>query len=76
MSSQTPNSFKVFLFKYFHDGRWWMVEIPASSLDDAQARINKLPHAQVMGEMVAKIPASVGIIARCLCWLRNALVQR
>lgn len=53
-----------------------MVEIPASSLDDAQARINKLPHAQVMGEMVAKIPASMGIIARCLCWLRNALVHR
>jgi hypothetical protein len=66
---------KVFLFEYFHEGSKWMVEIPATNMDDAQARIKKLPWAKPVGELVAKFPASGGWIARCLCWLRNVWVN-
>jgi hypothetical protein len=75
-SEVSPNTdFKPFLFKYFHDGSWWRLEIQATSMDDAQARIKKLPHAQLLGESIMKLPANCGIIARCLCWLRNSWVS-
>lgn len=63
--------YKTYLFEYFHEGSWWMVEISATSLDDAQARIRKLPLAKPVGELVAKIPAGLGWIARAMCWLRS-----
>jgi hypothetical protein len=62
--------FKTYLFEYFHEGSWWVLEISAPTMDDAQARINKLPHAKPVGEMVAKIPARLGLIARGICWFR------
>ena len=65
------SNFKTYLFEYFHDGSWWQVEIPATDMDDAQARINKLPLAKPVGELVAKLPPGGGLIASCLCWLRN-----
>jgi hypothetical protein len=71
MSSQTSQEFRVYLFKYFHEGSWWQIEIPATTMDDAQARIKKLPLAQPLGELVAKFPANTGLLVRCLCWLRN-----
>jgi hypothetical protein len=71
------NRFKTFIFQYHHDGGNWLLEIKAPSLDDAQARILKLPHAKPVGELVAKIPtmAGMGFIARAICWLRNSLAM-
>lgn len=71
--------FKTYLFEYFHEGSTWMVEIPATSLDDAHARIKKLPWAKPVGELIAKVPAvgGLGFLARFACWLKNSLsVQR
>lgn len=68
--------YKTFLFKYFHEGKWWMVEIPATSQDDAQARINKLPLAQPLGECFAKIPARLGLLAKMACVVRNFFAAR
>ena len=65
------STYKTFLYKYFHEGSWWMVEISATSEDDAQARINKLPLAQPLGELVMKVPARTGMLAGLVCWLRN-----
>ncbi|MDX1961602.1 MAG: hypothetical protein SFX18_00525 [Pirellulales bacterium] len=65
-------SYKVYLFKYYHDGSWWHIELPATDLEDAQARINKLPHAQALGELKAKIPVGLGFLAKFWCWLANA----
>jgi hypothetical protein len=73
--TNSSDSFKTYLFEYFHDGATWMVEIPATSMDDAKARIRKLPLAKPLGEMVAKVPASAGMIARFVCWLRNLRVR-
>jgi hypothetical protein len=64
-------NYKTFLYKYFHEGSWWMVEIAATNEDDAQARINKLPLAQPMGELMMKVPAHTGMLASLICWLRN-----
>lgn len=65
--------YKTYLFEYFHEGATWSIEIPAASLEDAQARIRKLPWAKPVGELVAKVPAGYGLgwIARAVCWLRN-----
>lgn len=67
---------KTYLFEYFHDGSRWMVEIPGTDLDDATARINKLPLAKPVGELVAKVPAAAGPIVRLVCWLRNTFAHR
>lgn len=68
--------FKTFLFKYFHEGAWYRLEIPAPNMDDAKARLNKLPLAQPLGESIMKVPASFGWAARCACWLRNFFAQK
>lgn len=70
------SEFKTFLFEYFHDGKKWMVEIPATSLDDAQARINKLPLAKPLGELVARIPARAGLLVKAACFFRNLFSAR
>lgn len=49
---------KIFLFKYFHDGRWWSLELPASDEHDAQERVRKLPQSEFLGELKGTVPAS------------------
>ena len=63
--------FSIHLFQYFHEGSWWTLEIPATSQEDAEARLNKLPHAQYLGGNAQKIPAALGWTAGLLCWARN-----
>ena len=70
---QTSRGFKTYLYRYFHDGSWWCLEISATDYDDAQARVNKLPHAQPLGELVVKVPARTGILATLMCWVRNLI---
>jgi hypothetical protein len=67
----SESGFKRFLFEYFHEGSKWQVEIVATSLDDAQARINRLPWAKPVGELIATVPASLGPLAVAACWLKN-----
>jgi hypothetical protein len=64
---------KTYLFKYFHEGSEWMLELKASSQEDAQARLNKLSWAKPMGELIAKVPAGMGLFARVACSIRNAI---
>jgi len=72
-SFSQPKGYSVYLFEYFHEGSWWMLEIPATSPEDAEARLNKLPQAQYLGEGVMRIPAKAGFFAPALCWVRNLL---
>lgn len=71
-----PQEFKVFLFEYFHDGRSWTVKVPATSMDDAQARMKKMPLAKPLGELFAEIPARFGLMARLACAVRNFFASR
>lgn len=70
------DQFKVYLFEYFHEGSWWTVKVPATSMDDAQARMNKMPLAKPVGELFAEIPARLGFAARASCVIRNFFATR
>jgi hypothetical protein len=65
---------KCYLFQYHHMGSWWVLEMYASDEDDARDRVNKLPHAQLLGERMGAIPAlggAGGILVRLICWWKN-----
>ncbi len=66
--------YEVYLFERLHHGSRWSFEVPAASVEDAQARINKLPLAKYVGVLHAKIPAAVpgaGWFVRFLRWWKN-----
>ena len=63
--------FKTYLFSYHHDGAKWNLEISAKDEQDAKMRLAKLPYAQFDGELVIKLPAQVGFLARLLTSVRN-----
>ncbi len=64
--------FETHVFSYSHDGKLWEVEIPAKDADDAKARIGRLAYAHYDGVLVAKVPATMGPLAKLAVWLRNA----
>ena len=68
--------FKTYLISYHHEGAQWNLELPARSYDeDARARLKKLPLAQIDGELVMSVPASLGFLARVAAAFRNALCR-
>lgn len=60
------------LFTYRHDGSEWLLEIKANGEQDAKARLGKLAFASYDGVLVAKIPGTLGPLARMTTWIRNA----
>lgn len=62
---------KTYSFEYYHDGSWWILEIPATSQEDAITRLNKLPLAKYLGTIEMAVPVRLGLFARLLCWYRN-----
>lgn len=65
--------YKTYLFSYRHDGAEWALEIQATSEADAKARVAKLAYATYDGELVAKIPATLGFIPKLMVSVRNTL---
>ncbi len=66
---------KTHLFRYEHNGARWSIEIPASSEQDARARLVKLQDAEYLGVLQLKLPVELGIFARLLCWFVNRRVK-
>jgi hypothetical protein len=66
---------KPFLVNYQYGGQRYALEIHATDADDAKARLGSLMYGRVLGEVVGKIPASLGPFARLFCSLRNALAR-
>jgi len=64
-------NWETYLFEYNHDGYTWCFEIKASSPEDARERLNKLPYANYLGTLQAKIPVELGIFVQIFCWLKN-----
>lgn len=64
--------FTTFLFSYHHNGSRWGIEIPATSQQDAMARLSKIALAKFDGELVMTIPvpANQRLIDRILGWFR------
>lgn len=69
--TENTSSFRKYLFRYNHNGASWCLEIDAESPDDAQMRIAKLAFATYQGEVMAKVPASIGGPARLAVVARN-----
>lgn len=53
------NELKTFVCRYYHDGKWWALDITAKDAADAAARAAKLGNLQVLGELHASIPAGI-----------------
>lgn len=66
---------KPFLVNYQHGGQRYALEIQASDADDAKARLGSLMYGRVLGEVVGKLPSSLGPLARLSCLLRNAFAR-
>lgn len=67
------NSYKTYLFSYNHGGHSWNLEIQAESPEDAKQRVSRLAFATYDGELVAKVPASLGTLTKLTVALRNRL---
>jgi hypothetical protein len=63
---------KTHLFSYRHDGKHWELEIQAYDAADAKQRLGKLAYATYDGVLVAKVPSTLGPLAKLIAWLRNA----
>lgn len=60
------------LFSYRFDGKSYTVDIIAKDAAEAKERLKALTWARYDGELVARIPAGIGIAAPFLVALRNA----
>ena len=67
------DEFKTYLFSYNYEGSQWAFEIKARDADDAKARVDRLYYVTYDGELVAKIPAYLGPVARAAVVVRNVL---
>jgi hypothetical protein len=61
-----------YLCRYFHDDRWWELEIFAYDSGDAESRARKLG-VQLLGKHIATVRAAKGMsfAVRFICWIRN-----
>lgn len=66
---------KTFLISYHHQGAEWVLELTALDVEDARARLRVLPLARIDGELIAKVPASLGPLPTIATFLRNGLVK-
>ena len=76
MSDRVARADREYLFEYFHDGAWWGCSVWASSREDAEARIKKMPLATYVGEIHAKIPGTAGWVAKVMVWWKNLTSRR
>lgn len=64
---------KTYLLTYQHEGAEWVIELKAKDIQDANARRAKLAFARLDGELIARIPSSLGLFARFATLVKNAL---
>jgi hypothetical protein len=75
-SLPSQSDFKLFLISYRHEGALWNIEIPARSWEDARKRVSALALARCEGEVIVRMPALPGPLARLSRLIRNALSVR
>jgi hypothetical protein len=62
---------KRFLCEYRFQGSNWAIEISAESHQEAEERIKQISQGKVLGEIKAKLPASVGWFAKLWVLVKN-----
>ncbi|MBI4724347.1 MAG: hypothetical protein HY765_05020 [Rhodomicrobium sp.] len=60
------------LFTYRYNNADWVLEIPASSTEEAKERLARIPYATYDGVLIAKLPATLGVFGRLAVFLKNA----
>lgn len=65
--------YKTYVVHYRYDGAEWGLQLPARSLEDAKARLARLPYATVQGELVMTLPGHTGPLAAFVSGFRNVL---
>lgn len=53
-----------FLFSYYYEGKWWSLEIPAYSREDALGIVQKLPLAKFDGQLFLEFKVSPSFVVR------------
>ena len=66
---------RTFLISYNHNGSEWVLELKADNAEDAKARLARLPYARVDGELLAKVPATLGPFAVAAAIVRNGFAR-
>jgi hypothetical protein len=66
-------TYATHLFSYRYKGRPYTVDIVAKDAAEAKERLKALAWAEYDGELVARLPASLGIPARIAVRLRNVI---
>jgi hypothetical protein len=71
--AKMKQEWKTYACRYYHDGKWWALDLVAQGDDDAEARVKKLGNLQLLGEVKMQIPAwrGAGLLARLLVSFRN-----
>lgn len=64
------------LFSYRYDGREYTVDIVAKDANEAKERLKALAWAKYDGELVARIPAETGPLARIAITVRNLFTAK
>jgi hypothetical protein len=75
MVNLTSSQYQTYLFTYRHDGAEWTLEIKARDVRDAKERLRALSFARYDGELIAKVPVSLGPLMKMAVWLRNVCPQ-
>jgi hypothetical protein len=67
---------KTYVCRYYHDGKWWGLDLRALNDDDASSRVGKLGRLQLLGELKASVPTpGANILVRAITALQK-LSQR
>ena len=65
------DEFKEYVVHYNYGNSQWGVVIKARDFADAERRLYAIGHGTIGGELVATIPAGMGLFVRLAVWLRN-----
>ena len=68
------SKFRTYLVSYNSQGAQGSLELKATSMADAKARLGRLAFGNVDGELMATVPAFAGLFVRLLTAARNWLV--
>lgn len=68
----STHGYATHLFSYRFEGKTYTVDIVARDAAEAKERVKALTWAQYDGELVARVPATLGVPARIAVALRNA----
>jgi hypothetical protein len=73
MLNDATASWKTYACRYYHDGKWWALDLMAQDGEDAESRARKLGNLQLLGEVKMQIAAvgGAGTIVRAITSLRN-----